>query len=104
MNRFSEWIEKDWNTSFFWRSAPMPEQPNQKQKLRILKTGHGDLCLAQWELTDVESTSKARTLFEENFTAGRLAFRLDGPGRTTMIRSFDESAPEILIVPTIQGG
>jgi hypothetical protein len=52
----------------------------------------------------VESTSNARTLFEENFTAGRLAFRLDGPGRTTMIRSFDESAPEILIVPTIQGG
>ena len=82
----------------------MPEQPNQKQKLRILKTGHGDLCLAQWELTDVESTSNARTLFEENFTAGRLAFRLDGPGRTTMIRTFDESAPAILIVPTIQGG
>ena len=82
----------------------MPEQSKQKQKLRILKTGHGDLCLAQWELTDVESVSNARTLFEENFTAGRLAFRLDGPGRTTMIRTFDESAPEILIVPTIQGG
>lgn len=76
----------------------------EKQKLRILKTGHGDLCLAQWEVTDVESVQTARSLFEENFTSGRLAFRMDGPGRTTLIRAFDETAPEILIVPAIQGG
>ncbi len=75
-----------------------------KRKLRILKTGHGDLCLAEWELTDGSSVTNARTLFEENFTSGRLAFRLDGPGRSTMIRTFDETAPEILIVPAIQGG
>lgn len=75
-----------------------------KRKLRILKTGHGDLCLAEWELADGQSVSNARTLFEENFTRGRLAFRVDGPGRTTMIQTFDESAPEILIVPAIQGG
>ena len=82
----------------------MADTRKPMQKLRILKTGHGDLCLAQWELTDTSSISNARTLFEENFTSGRLAFRLDGPGRTTMIRSFDETAPEILIVPAIQGG
>ncbi|RLT07972.1 MAG: hypothetical protein DWI24_11495 [Planctomycetota bacterium] len=82
----------------------MAEQLKTKQKLRILKTGHGDLCLAQWELTDSESVTLARSLFEENFTSGRLAFRIDGPGRTTLIKSFDEAAPEILIVPTIQGG
>lgn len=75
-----------------------------KRKLRILKTGHGDLCLAEWELADGTSVSTARTIFEENFTSGRLAFRLDGPGRTTMIQTFDETAPEILIVPAIQGG
>lgn len=74
------------------------------QKLRILKTGHGDLCLAEWELTQVDSVTRARSLFVENFTAGRLAFRVDGPGRTTMIQEFDETAPEILIVPAIQGG
>lgn len=82
----------------------MADTARPMQKLRILKTGHGDLCLAQWETADTESVATARTLFEENFTSGRLAFRLDGPGRTTMIRSFDETAPEILIVPAIQGG
>jgi hypothetical protein len=76
----------------------------EKRKLRILKTGHGDLCLAEWELADDVSITHARTLFEENFTSGRLAFRLDGPGRSTMIQTFDASAPEILIVPAIQGG
>lgn len=76
----------------------------KSQKLRILKSGHGDLCLAEWELTDVPSVSNARTLFQENFTSGRLAFRVDGPGRTSVIREFDETAPEILIVPAIQGG
>lgn len=76
----------------------------KSQKLRILKTGHGDLCLAEWELTDVPSVSNARSLFEENFTNGRLAFRVDGPGRTSLIQAFDETAPEILIVPAIQGG
>lgn len=76
----------------------------KSQKLRILKSGHGDLCLAEWELTDVPSVSNARTLFQENFTSGRLAFRVDGPGRTSVIQEFDETAPEILIVPAIQGG
>ena len=35
---------------------------------------------------------------------GKLAFRLDGPGQTRPIRAFDANAPEILIVPAIQGG
>ena len=35
---------------------------------------------------------------------GRLAFRLDGPGQTRPIRAFDATAPEILLVPAIQGG
>jgi hypothetical protein len=29
---------------------------------------------------------------------------VDGPGRTTLLKAFDETAPEILIVPAIQGG
>jgi hypothetical protein len=79
-------------------------EPAKPHKLRILKTGHGDLCLAEWQRTDESSITSARTIFEENFTAGRLAFRVDGPGRTTLLKAFDETAPEILIVPAIQGG
>ena len=73
-------------------------------KLRLLKTGHGDLCLAEWDAKYPETIDRARVAFSENFTAGRLAFRLDGPGQTRPIRAFDPRASEILIVPAIQGG
>lgn len=73
-------------------------------KLRLLKTGHGDLTLAEWDKDRPDTITAAETAFAEHFTAGRLAFRLDGPGRTTSIRQFDQTAPEILIVPAIQGG
>lgn len=73
-------------------------------KLRLLKTGHGDLCLAEWDLKQPGSVADAERAFLDNFTAGRLAFRLDGPGATRRIRQFDPTAPEILLVPAIQGG
>jgi len=73
-------------------------------KLRLLKTGHGDLCLAEWDPKKVETVTLAKAAFAEHFTAGRMAFRLDGPGQTRLIREFDASAPEILLVPAIQGG
>jgi hypothetical protein len=73
-------------------------------KLRLLKTGHGDLTLAEWEKNQPETVAGAQALFSEHFTPGRLAFRVDGPGRTRAIREFDPSATEILIVPAIQGG
>ena len=73
-------------------------------KLRLLKTGHGDHCLAEWDLKRPESLVDSERAFTENFTAGRLAFRLDGPGQTRPIRQFDPTAPEILLVPAIQGG
>jgi hypothetical protein len=73
-------------------------------KLRLLKTGHGDLTLAEWDKDRPETVVAAELAFSEHFTAGRLAFRLDGPGRTSPIRQFEKSATEILIVPAIQGG
>jgi hypothetical protein len=73
-------------------------------KLRLLKTGHGDLCLAEWDKTRPETVQEAEAAFAEHFTPGRLAFRLDGPGQSTPIRKFDASAAEILLVPAIQGG
>ena len=73
-------------------------------KLRLLKTGHGDLCLAEWDVAAQDTVDEAARAFAENLTPGRLAFRLDGPGRTTPIREFDATAPEILLVPAIQGG
>ncbi len=51
-------------------------------KLRLLKTGHGDLTLAEWDKDRPETVASAHALFTENFTSGRLAFRLDGPGQT----------------------
>jgi hypothetical protein len=73
-------------------------------KLRLLKTGHGDLCLAEWDPQRPETVDVAASAFVDHFTAGRLAFRLDGPGRTRLIKAFDPTAPEILLVPAIQGG
>lgn len=73
-------------------------------KLRLLKAGHGDCCLAEWDVADAPSITFARQSFAREFTAGRLAFRLDGPGRSVPITEFDESAPEIVIVPAIRGG
>jgi hypothetical protein len=73
-------------------------------KLRLLKTGHGDLTLAEWDNDHPETIVAAEAAFAEHCTAGRLAFRLDGPGRSTPIRQFEKSASEILIVPAIQGG
>ena len=73
-------------------------------KLRLLKTGHGDLCLAEWDQDRPDTIATAASAFAEHFTAGRMAFRLDGPGQTRPIRSFDATAPEILLVPAIQGG
>ena len=73
-------------------------------KLRLLKTGHGDLCLAEWDQNQPETVAEAASAFAEHFTPGRLAFRLDGPGQTRPIRAFDATAAEILLVPAIQGG
>ena len=71
-------------------------------KLRLLKTGHGDLCLAEWDAQRPDTVAHAEAAFAEHFTAGRLAFRLDGPGRTTSIRQFDRTAPEILLAALTQ--
>jgi hypothetical protein len=73
-------------------------------KLRLLKTGHGDLCLAEWDKSQPETVARAASAFAEQFTPGRLAFRLDGPGRSVPIKAFDPNAAEILLVPAIQGG
>ncbi len=73
-------------------------------KLRLLKTGHGDLCLAEWDVNVPETVTDAEATFAREFTEGRMAFRLDGPGQTTPLRGFDATAPEILIVPAIRGG
>jgi hypothetical protein len=73
-------------------------------KLRLLKTGHGDLTLAEWDKDQPETIAAAEVAFSEHFTAGRLAFRLDGPGRSSPIHRFERTAAEILIVPAIQGG
>jgi hypothetical protein len=73
-------------------------------KLRLLKTGHGDLCLAEWDAASPETVGEAERAFSEHFTPGRLAFRLDGRGQSLAIQRFDPTAPEILIVPAIKGG
>ena len=73
-------------------------------KLRLLKTGHGDLTLAEWDKDRPETIAAAEAAFAEHFTAGRLAFRLDGPGRIDADPPVRTDRAEILIVPAIQGG
>ena len=38
-------------------------------KLRLLKTGHGDLCLAEWDKDRPETVTLAESAFAEHFTA-----------------------------------
>jgi len=73
-------------------------------KLRLLKTGHGDLCLAEWDPKQPETVALAAAAFREHFISGRMAFRIDGPGQTRPLHAFDATASEILLVPAIQGG
>ncbi len=73
-------------------------------KLRLLKTGHGDVCLAEWDPSKEDTITMAREIFRDELRSGRLAFRLDGPGRSLPIKEFSVDAPEILLVPPIQGG
>lgn len=74
------------------------------QRLRLMKRTHGDLVLAEWDASRPETIEHARRAWSEHRTAGMLAFRLDGKGEQTLIAEFDEDAPEILLVPAIQGG
>ena len=73
-------------------------------KLRLLKTGHGDLTLAEWDKNHPDSVAAPRPSSPNISRPGRMAFRLDGPGQSRVIREFDATAPEILIVPAVQGG
>lgn len=73
-------------------------------KLRLMKAGYGDQCLAEWELRERSEVDRASELFSEHRCAGCLAFRLDGPGQQTPIDTFDAAAPEILLVPPVRGG
>jgi hypothetical protein len=75
-------------------------------KIRLMKTGHGDIELAEWTKGDDITLTRAKSVFEENMTGGRMAFRLysDRPGVQDIMTAFAEDADEILIVPSIQGG
>ncbi len=74
-------------------------------KLRLLKTGHGDLTLAEWDKDRPETIATAETAFAEHLH-GRAVWRFGSTGRAGRPRSaqFDRTAAEILIVPAIQGG
>ncbi len=73
-------------------------------KLRLMKAGHGDLCLAEWDPGEPARCEEASRLFAEQIRQGCLAFRLDGPGHQTPLTAFDSTAPEILLVPAVRGG
>lgn len=73
-------------------------------RLRLMKAGHGDQCLAEWEARERETVDRAAEMFLEHRRQGCLAFRLDGPGHQTAIDTFDAEAPEILLVPAVRGG
>jgi hypothetical protein len=75
-------------------------------KLRLMKKGAGDECLATWDRTELASIAEARETFQRNFTPGRMAFRLDPmrPGFSEPITEFDIEAEEILLVPAVTGG
>jgi hypothetical protein len=73
-------------------------------RMRLLKTGFGDQCVAEWDVDRPETITPAERAWHENFLPGRMAFRIDGPGQSNRITNFDRLSPEILIVPAIQGG
>ena len=72
-------------------------------KLRLM-SGAGDVCLAEWQPTQPETMKLAVEEFTQQQTRGCLAGRIDAPGQSRRIHEFDETAPEILLVPPVQGG
>lgn len=71
-------------------------------KLRLLKSGHGDLQLAEWTDEDVNSIEEARQIFARE-AIGRMAFRRDAQGKTALVTEFCEDS-EMLLIPPIAGG
>jgi hypothetical protein len=72
-------------------------------RLRLM-SGAGDVCVAEWQPAQPETMELAVQEFTRQQSRGCLAFRIDGPGRTRRIDVFDATAPEILLVPPVQGG
>lgn len=77
-------------------------------RIRQLKTGHGDITLAEWEPGCEELVQNARETFTREFTSGRLAYRILGVGVQEIVRSVDDVDwsldADLLIVPAVTGG
>ena len=72
-------------------------------KLRLLKTGHGDLTLAEWDKDQPETVADGGDRLRRAFHGRPAGVPARRAGRTTPIRQFERTAAEILIVPAIQG-
>ena len=77
-------------------------------RLRLLKSSAGDLTLAEWESGSTELIDCAKDAFRREFTGGRLAYRVLGPGAHEVIRSAEDIdwgiEGDVVLVPAIQGG
>lgn len=73
-------------------------------KLRLMKTGHGDIELAEWTQDDDISIVNAKSAFAREMTPGRMAFRIFSDRTTELIKEMMTGDEDVLIVPAIRGG
>src|SRR5262245_2979291 len=86
------------------RRQPFATMERPMAKLRLLTTGHGDLCLAEWDPKRPATIEPAESAFADHFTSVRISLRLYGPGKSRPIQRFGATATESPIVPAMQGG
>jgi hypothetical protein len=58
----------------------------------------------QFDPTDVSAVAEAERRFKELTGTGFTAAKRLGDGKTTILRSFDPTAEETLLIPRLQGG
>ena len=83
-------------------------------KLREMQADKGDALLKEYDLANLAETAEARRLFnlsvfgsatpDQAARPRKLAFANYGSGRQQLIKQFDETAPDIVIMPMVVGG
>lgn len=70
----------------------------------------GDATLAEWNVAEVgdpealEAIREAERIFEEHKAKGAMAFKVSPGKPAKKLDKFDQTAEQIIMVPTIAGG
>ena len=85
-------------------SQAFEEASLTQHELRVLDPKAGDI-LTTWEPKDKESTSVARTNFDQARKQGLVPYKISRrTGNTELLHNFDPEADTIVMAPPVTGG